>query len=92
VPAPKDEFSLYIRTYWPKPEILEGKWAPPSVARVEKGRECPTGEVGRSRSSEMNARPAPVEGGADGYTWNRADDNELCAGFWLLRCSSCSHP
>ena len=25
VPAPKDEFSLYIRTYWPKAEILEGK-------------------------------------------------------------------
>jgi len=25
VPAPKDELSLYIRTYWPKAEILAGK-------------------------------------------------------------------
>jgi hypothetical protein len=29
VPAPKDEFSLYIRAYWPKAEILEGRWVPP---------------------------------------------------------------
>jgi hypothetical protein len=35
VPAPKDEFSLYIRSYWPKAEILEGTWMPPSVVRVK---------------------------------------------------------
>ena len=34
VPAPKDEFSLYIRSYWPKAEILEGRWTPPPVDRV----------------------------------------------------------
>jgi hypothetical protein len=34
LPAPKDEFSLYIRAYWPKAEILEGKWAPPPVVRM----------------------------------------------------------
>jgi hypothetical protein len=34
VPAPQDDFSLYIRAYWPKPEILEEKWTPPSVRRV----------------------------------------------------------
>jgi hypothetical protein len=33
VPAPKDEFSLYIRSYWPKAEILEGRWTPPLVIR-----------------------------------------------------------
>jgi hypothetical protein len=33
VPAPKDEFSLYIRSYWPKAEILEGRWTPPPVER-----------------------------------------------------------
>lgn len=33
VPAPKDEFSLYIRSYWPKAEILEGRWTPPPVTR-----------------------------------------------------------
>jgi hypothetical protein len=34
VPAPKDEFSLYIRAYWPKPAILDGTWQPPAVHRV----------------------------------------------------------
>jgi len=33
VPAPPDEFSLYIRSYWPKAEILEGRWTPPAVIR-----------------------------------------------------------
>ena len=35
VPAPADEFSLYIRAYWPKAEILEGKWTPPAVEKVK---------------------------------------------------------
>jgi hypothetical protein len=35
VPAPEDEFSLYIRAYWPKGEILEGRWTPPPVERAE---------------------------------------------------------
>jgi hypothetical protein len=34
VPAPKDEFSLYIRAYWPKAEILDGSWKPPAVTRM----------------------------------------------------------
>jgi hypothetical protein len=34
VPTPKDEFSLYIRAYWPKAEILDGRWMPPPVVRV----------------------------------------------------------
>jgi hypothetical protein len=34
VPTPKDEFSLYIRTYWPKPEILNGTWVPPSAVKA----------------------------------------------------------
>lgn len=33
VPAPQDEFSLYIRSYWPKAEILEGRWTPPSITK-----------------------------------------------------------
>ncbi|MFZ0065932.1 MAG: DUF1254 domain-containing protein [Pseudolabrys sp.] len=37
VPAPKDEFSLYIRAYWPKPEILDGSWKPPAVTRADGG-------------------------------------------------------
>jgi hypothetical protein len=31
VPTPKDEFSLYIRAYWPNAEILDGRWMPPHV-------------------------------------------------------------
>ena len=31
LPAPKDNFSLYIRAYWPKTEITSGQWVPPLV-------------------------------------------------------------
>jgi len=36
LPAPKDaDFSLYIRSYWPKVEITNGSWTPPAVERLE---------------------------------------------------------
>jgi len=35
LPAPKDDFSLYIRAYWPKAEIMEGKWMPPDIERAK---------------------------------------------------------
>ena len=37
LPAPKgsQDFSLYMRLYWPKPNVLNGSWTPPSV--VQKG-------------------------------------------------------
>jgi hypothetical protein len=32
LPAPKDrDFSLYIRAYWPKAEVMDGSWTPPAV-------------------------------------------------------------
>jgi hypothetical protein len=31
LPAPRDNFSLYIRAYWPKEEITSGQWVPPLV-------------------------------------------------------------
>jgi hypothetical protein len=34
VPAPNDVFSLYIRAYWPKAEVLNGSWQPPSALRM----------------------------------------------------------
>lgn len=34
LPAPVDEFSLYIRAYWPREEILDGRWIPPRVEPV----------------------------------------------------------
>ncbi len=35
LPAPKDDFSLYIRAYWPKAEITEGRWIPPRIERLK---------------------------------------------------------
>jgi hypothetical protein len=34
LPAPDGVFSLYIRSYWPKSDILEGRWSPPAVERT----------------------------------------------------------
>ncbi|MCA1411759.1 DUF1254 domain-containing protein [Bradyrhizobium sp. NBAIM20] len=34
LPAPKGDFSLYIRAYWPKAPILDGSWTPPQVKKV----------------------------------------------------------
>jgi hypothetical protein len=34
LPAPKGEFKLMMRTYWPKEPLLNGRWNPPPVQRV----------------------------------------------------------
>lgn len=34
LPAPKGDFSLYVRSYWPKAEITGGSWTPPPVLKV----------------------------------------------------------
>ena len=31
LPAPKDQFNLFMRLYWPKKEIIDGAWKMPSV-------------------------------------------------------------
>jgi hypothetical protein len=31
LPAPKEDFSLYIRAYWPRAEITGGTWMPPLI-------------------------------------------------------------
>ncbi|MGF0117195.1 DUF1254 domain-containing protein [Promicromonospora sp. Marseille-Q5078] len=31
LPAPRGEFELTIRTYWPRPEVNTGEWTPPAV-------------------------------------------------------------
>jgi len=33
LPAPTSEFSLFLRLYWPKPEVLKRAWQPPLVQR-----------------------------------------------------------
>jgi hypothetical protein len=35
LPAPADEFSLYVRSYWPDAAILQGRWTPPPVLRIK---------------------------------------------------------
>jgi hypothetical protein len=35
LPAPKgDNFSLYVRAYWPKTAVIDGSWTPPPVVRA----------------------------------------------------------
>ena len=34
LPAPPDDFSLYIRAYWPQQDILDATWTPPRVERI----------------------------------------------------------
>jgi hypothetical protein len=34
LPAPEDEFNLFMRLYWPKKEALDGTWQPPAVERL----------------------------------------------------------
>lgn len=34
LPAPKGDFSLYVRAYWPKAEVLDGSWTPPAVQKL----------------------------------------------------------
>ena len=35
LPAPKVEFNLFMRLYWPKKEILDGTWKPPAGERLK---------------------------------------------------------
>jgi hypothetical protein len=35
LPAPKGDFSLYVRCYWPEAAITYGKWTPPPVQRQQ---------------------------------------------------------
>jgi len=35
LPAPKDDFELFLRAYWPKDEIMQGKWIPPMVTKAQ---------------------------------------------------------
>ena len=34
LPAPKDNFNVILRVYWPKQEMLERRWKPPAIQKV----------------------------------------------------------
>ncbi|MGW0043106.1 DUF1254 domain-containing protein [Rhodococcus sp. NPDC003348] len=33
LPAPDDEFTIFLRAYWPDQDILDGTWEPPAVTK-----------------------------------------------------------
>jgi hypothetical protein len=35
LPAPKENFDLYVRSYWPEETILNGTWTPPVVTKMK---------------------------------------------------------
>lgn len=34
LPAPKDDFALMLRLYWPKSEVINGKWKLPTIKKL----------------------------------------------------------
>ncbi|CDZ55853.1 DUF1254 domain-containing protein [Neorhizobium galegae] len=38
LPAPEGDFSLYLRAYWPKTEVVDGTWGPPGVTSLSVNR------------------------------------------------------
>jgi hypothetical protein len=34
LPAPAGSFNVFLRVYWPKPEMLDGAWVPPGIAKL----------------------------------------------------------
>jgi hypothetical protein len=53
LPAPKGrDFSLYLRSYWPKVEIADGSWTPPAVIRPKMSMKR------RQRCRSRNTNPA----------------------------------
>jgi hypothetical protein len=35
IPAPADEFSLWLRAYWPEQAMLDGSWNPPAIRKMQ---------------------------------------------------------
>ena len=35
LPAPAGPFSVTMRVYWPRPEMLDGSWKPPGIRRID---------------------------------------------------------
>lgn len=35
LPAPKEGFNLVMRLYWPKKEVIDGRWKPPRIERKQ---------------------------------------------------------
>ena len=35
LPAPADGFNLFLRLYWPQPQVLDGRWLPPRIQVIQ---------------------------------------------------------
>jgi len=35
LPSAAEDFSITMRVYWPKPAVIDGRWKPPPVQRIE---------------------------------------------------------
>lgn len=35
LPSPAEDFELFLRAYWPGDEIMQNKWAPPVISKVD---------------------------------------------------------
>lgn len=35
LPAPKGDFNVLLRVYWPKEEMVNGSWIPPAIRKIE---------------------------------------------------------
>lgn len=55
LPAPAEEFSLFLRAYWPDPTVLDGAWEPPAADRRSRSR---PGPVLGHRVPPSRAQPA----------------------------------
>jgi hypothetical protein len=81
LPAPTGDFSLYIRAYWPKAEIVEGKWTPPAVNRVDRdghtGQATTTGALQASPSRYESLGRLPFEQGFPAKETRRMLRDEL---------------
>jgi hypothetical protein len=59
LPAPQQEFSLYLRAYWPDAAILSGNWTPPAVIQDRPVAERIASQVVTQPSPSTTAAPAP---------------------------------
>ena len=74
LPAPKADFSLYVRCYWPDAAITDGKWTPPGVVRRESAAfrsatelvfsAAVTGTRSVARNTSSNYVQRPLAGGS----------------------------
>lgn len=72
LPTPDGDFKLTMRIYWPKEALLDGKWTPPDVIRVETKAEGgkPGSHSSSTSSPSTTSTSTPTTGILPGSTDN----------------------